>query len=149
MCGDLLRVTRGQTVGISHGIAESYDWQAPHNRDGIDLMLTTSAPETVNPWRTRAKRPTARASRPWCRGRAWSFGRGAEESNEKAFRYTYHFSFGVETIESPYTTMWPRCRRTVRQSDGMHWPGLMGEHMCGLGADRGSRLSLQRLRLSS
>ena len=66
------------------------------NSDGVDLMLTTSTPETVNPVADACEAagvPCISTVVPW---EAWYFGRGAKPEDKKAFRYTYHFCFGVE-----------------------------------------------------
>src|SRR5690349_7795681 len=86
------------------------------NSDGVDLMLTTSTPETVNPVADACEAagvPCISTVVPW---EAWYFGRGAKPSDKKAFRYTYHFCFGVEQFASAYTTMWPQVPTSRRSA---------------------------------
>jgi branched-chain amino acid transport system substrate-binding protein len=40
---------------------------------------------------------------PW---QAWYYGRGAKPGNNAAFKYTYHFSFGVENFAKTYISQW-------------------------------------------
>src|SRR3954463_976245 len=90
------------------------------NSDGVDLMLTTSTPETVNPVADACEAagvPCISTVVPW---EAWYFGRGAKPDDKKAFRYTYHFCFGVEEFASAYTTMWPQV--PTNKKVGVMWP---------------------------
>jgi branched-chain amino acid transport system substrate-binding protein len=90
------------------------------NSDGVDLMLTTSTPETVNPVADACEAagvPCISTVVPW---EAWYFGRGAKPDDKKAFRYTYHFCFGVEEFASAYTTMWPQV--PTNNKVGVMWP---------------------------
>lgn len=76
------------------------------NSSGVDLMLATSTPEVVNPVSDAceaAGTPCISTIVPW---QAWYFGRGAKPGNNAAFKYTYHFSFGVEDFAAFYTSMW-------------------------------------------
>ena len=76
------------------------------NGAGIDLMLTTSTPEVVNPVSSAceaAGMPCISTVVPW---EAWYFGRGAKPTNKAAFKYTYHFSFGVENFAATYISQW-------------------------------------------
>ena len=90
------------------------------NSDGVDLMLTTSTPETVNPVADACEAagvPCISTVVPW---EAWYFGRGAKPEDKKAFRYTYHFCFGVGEFASAYTTMWPQV--PTNNKVGVLWP---------------------------
>jgi branched-chain amino acid transport system substrate-binding protein len=90
------------------------------NRDGIDLMLTTSTPETVNPVSDACEAagvPCISTVVPW---EAWYFGRGADPADDKAFEYVYHFCFGVEKFYNAYTTMWPQV--PTNKKVGVMWP---------------------------
>jgi branched-chain amino acid transport system substrate-binding protein len=90
------------------------------NNTGVDLMLTTSAPETVNPVSDACEAagvPCISTVVPW---EAWYFGRGAKPTDKKAFQYTYHFCFGVEQFASAYTTMWPQV--PTNKKVGVMWP---------------------------
>jgi branched-chain amino acid transport system substrate-binding protein len=90
------------------------------NSDAVDLMLTTSTPETVNPVADACEAagvPCISTVVPW---EAWYFGRGGKPDDKKAFRYTYHFCFGVEEFASAYTTMWPQV--PTNNKVGVMWP---------------------------
>ncbi len=76
------------------------------NSDNVDLMLTTSTPEVVNPVADAceaAGTPCISTVVPW---ESWYFGRGAKPGNKAAFKYTYHFSFGVENFAATYISQW-------------------------------------------
>src|SRR4051812_20454937 len=70
----------------------------------VDLMLTSSTPETVNPVSDACEAagvPCISTVVPW---EAWFFGRGGSAS--KTFKFTYHFSFGAEDFAKTYISMW-------------------------------------------
>jgi branched-chain amino acid transport system substrate-binding protein len=76
------------------------------NSDNIDLMLASSTPEVVNPVSDACEAagvPCISTVLPW---QAWYFGRGAKEDDKAAFRYTYHFSFGVGDFGKGYFPTW-------------------------------------------
>lgn len=90
------------------------------NGDGIDLMLTTSTPETVNPVSDACEAagvPCISTVVPW---EAWYFGRGAKPGQKRAFRYTFHFCFGVEQFHQAYTHLWPQVK--TNRKVGVMWP---------------------------
>jgi branched-chain amino acid transport system substrate-binding protein len=90
------------------------------NGDGIDLMLTTSTPETVNPVSDACEAagvPCVSTVVPW---EAWYFGRGAKPTDTHAFTYTFHFCFGVEQFANAYTHMWPQVE--TNKKVGVMWP---------------------------
>jgi branched-chain amino acid transport system substrate-binding protein len=90
------------------------------NSTGVDLMLATSTPETVNPVSDACEAagvPCISTVVPW---EAWYFGRGAKPTDKKAFTFTYHFCFGVEQFDNAYTTMWPQV--ATNRKVGAMWP---------------------------
>ncbi len=90
------------------------------NNSNIDLMLTTSTPETVNPVSDACEAagvPCISTVVPW---EAWYFGRGAKPTDKKAFKYVYHFCFGTEQFADAYTTMWPEVKTNMKV--GVLWP---------------------------
>ncbi|HLL67812.1 MAG TPA: ABC transporter substrate-binding protein [Micromonosporaceae bacterium] len=90
------------------------------NGDGVDLMLTTSTPETVNPVSDACEAagvPCISTVVPW---EAWYFGRGAKPDQKDAYKYTFHFCFGVEQFRSAYTTLWPQV--TTNKKTAVMWP---------------------------
>ncbi len=90
------------------------------NGDKVDLMLTTSTPETVNPVADAceaAKVPCISTTMPW---EAWYFGRGAKPGSASPFKYTFHFCFGVEEFYKAYTHLWPQV--ATNKKVGVMWP---------------------------
>ncbi|WP_133918009.1 ABC transporter substrate-binding protein [Streptomyces sp. NBC_00582] len=90
------------------------------NAEGIDLMLTTSTPETVNPVSDACEAagvPCISTVVPW---EAWYFGRGGKPDQKQAFQYTYHFCFGVEQFHQAYTHLWPQVK--TNKKTGVMWP---------------------------
>jgi branched-chain amino acid transport system substrate-binding protein len=88
--------------------------------DQVDLMLTTSTPETVNPVSDACEAagvPCVSTVVPW---EAWYFGRGAKAGAASPFKFTYHFCFGVQQFFNAYTTMWPQV--TTNKKIGVMWP---------------------------
>jgi branched-chain amino acid transport system substrate-binding protein len=76
------------------------------NSNGIDFMLTTSTPETVNPVSDACEAagvPCLSTVMPW---EAWYFGRGAKPGQPSPFKWTYHFSFGVKNFLDCYVSQW-------------------------------------------
>jgi branched-chain amino acid transport system substrate-binding protein len=90
------------------------------NSDAVDLMLTTSTPETVNPVSDACEGagvPCISTVVPW---EAWYFGRGAKPGEDSPFKYTSHFCFGVEQFATTYTDMWPQV--PTNKKVGVMWP---------------------------
>lgn len=90
------------------------------NGEGVDLMLVTSTPETVNPVSDACEAagvPCISTVVPW---EAWYYGRGAKPGQNKAFTYTYHFCFGVEQFHQAYTHLWPQV--ATNRKVGVMWP---------------------------
>jgi branched-chain amino acid transport system substrate-binding protein len=76
------------------------------NGSGIDFMLVTSTPEVVNPVSDACEAagvPCLSTVMPW---EAWYYGRGAKPGAPSPFKWTYHFSFGVKSFLTAYTSQW-------------------------------------------
>jgi branched-chain amino acid transport system substrate-binding protein len=76
------------------------------NGDGVDFMLATSTPETVNPVADACEAagvPCLSTGMPW---EPWYFGRGAKPGEPSPFRWTYHFGFGVGNFSKAYISQW-------------------------------------------
>lgn len=76
------------------------------NNDKIDLMLTTSTPEVVNPVSDACEAagvPCLATVMPW---EAFYFGRGAKPGEPSPFKWTYLFSFGVADFVKSYVSQW-------------------------------------------
>jgi branched-chain amino acid transport system substrate-binding protein len=86
----------------------------------VDLMLTTSTPETVNPVSDACEAagvPCISTVVPW---EAWYFGRGAKPGEASPFKFTYHFCFGVEQFHQMYAHEWPQV--PTNKKVGVMWP---------------------------
>ncbi len=76
------------------------------NSDKVDLMLSTSTPETVNPVADACEAagvPSLSTVMPW---EAFYFGRGAKPGEPSPFKWTYLFSFGVHEFLNCYVSQW-------------------------------------------
>ncbi len=76
------------------------------NRDKVDLMLSTSTPETVNPVADACEAagvPSLSTVMPW---EAFYFGRGAKPGQPSPFKWSYLFSFGVHDFLNCYVSQW-------------------------------------------
>ncbi|WP_440532675.1 ABC transporter substrate-binding protein [Variovorax sp. YR566] len=72
----------------------------------IDLMLTTSTPEVVNPVSDACEAagvPCLGTVMPW---EAWYFGRGAKPGQPSPYKWTFLFSFGVADFVKSYVSQW-------------------------------------------
>ncbi|HEY3925767.1 MAG TPA: ABC transporter substrate-binding protein [Acidothermaceae bacterium] len=90
------------------------------NSSKIDLMLTTSTPEQVNPVSDACEAagvPCISTVVPW---EAWYYGRGAKPGDNHAYKFVYHFCFGVQQFDNAYTTMWPQV--STNKKVGVMWP---------------------------
>ena len=86
----------------------------------VDLMLTTSTPETVNPVSDASEAagvPCISTVVPW---EAWYFGRGAKPGQPSPFKWTFHFCFGVQQFFLAYATLWPEV--PTNKKVGVMWP---------------------------
>ena len=84
------------------------------NRDKVDLMLSTSTPETVNPVADACEAagvPSLSATSPW---EAFYFGRGAKPGEPSPFKWTYHFCFGVGNFATLYADQWSKVETNRR-----------------------------------
>jgi len=76
------------------------------NEAHIDLMLTTSTPEVVNPVSDACEAagvPCLSTIVPW---ESWYFGRGAKPGQPSPFHWTYHFCFGGGDFFKCYNSQW-------------------------------------------
>src|SRR5271154_430533 len=76
------------------------------NSDGVDFMLSSSTPETVNPVADAceaAGMPCLSTGMPW---EPWYFGRGGKPGEPSPFKWTYHFGFGVANFSKAYISQW-------------------------------------------
>ena len=90
------------------------------NTSNVDLILTTSAPETVNPVSDAAEAagvPCISTVVPW---EAWYFGRQANPASPVPFKWTYHFAFGVAQFANAYEKLWPQV--PTNKTVGVMWP---------------------------
>ncbi|MET3803054.1 branched-chain amino acid transport system substrate-binding protein [Nakamurella sp. UYEF19] len=88
--------------------------------EGVDLMLTTSTPETVNPVSDACEAagvPCISTVVPW---EAWYYGRGAKPDQKAAYKFTYHFCFGVQQFYLAYSHLWPQV--STNKKVAVMWP---------------------------
>lgn len=90
------------------------------NSSKIDLMLATSTPETTNPVADACEAAGVPCITTVCPWEAWYFGRGAKPGEPSPFKFTYHFSFGVEEFHKAYASMWPQI--PTNKKVGVMWP---------------------------
>ncbi len=90
------------------------------NSDKVDLILATSTPETTNPVADAAEAAGVPCITTVCPWEAWYFGRGAQPDQPSPFKYTYHFSFGVDEFAVTYTASWPQV--PTNKKIGVMWP---------------------------
>jgi branched-chain amino acid transport system substrate-binding protein len=104
------------------------------NSDNVDLMLTTSTPEVVNPVSDACEAagvPCVSTILPW---EAWYFGRGAKPGQPSPFKWTYHFSFGVAEFAKAYISLWSNGQVQTNKKVGVMFPNdadgnALREHM--------------------
>ena len=92
------------------------------NSDNVDLMLTTSTPEVVNPVSDACEAagvPCVSTILPW---EAWYFGRGAKPGEPSPFKWTYHFSFGVAEFAKAYISEWSNGQVPTNKKVGVMFP---------------------------
>jgi branched-chain amino acid transport system substrate-binding protein len=92
------------------------------NNQSIDMMLTTSTPETVNPVADACEAagvPCLSTIVPW---EAFYFGRGAKPGAPSPFKWTYHFSFGTGEFAKTYVSMWANGGIETNKKVGVLYP---------------------------
>jgi branched-chain amino acid transport system substrate-binding protein len=86
----------------------------------VDLMLTTSTPETVNAVSAACEAagvPCISTVVPW---QAWYLGLGGQIGQSTTFKYIFHYCFGVEQFFNAYTHLWPQV--PTNKKVGVMWP---------------------------
>jgi branched-chain amino acid transport system substrate-binding protein len=76
------------------------------NEDKVDMMLAISTPEVVNPVSDACEAagvPCMSSVMPW---EAWYFGRGAKPGAPSPYKWSFHFSFGVDNFARTYVSQW-------------------------------------------
>lgn len=84
------------------------------NDERIDLMLTASTPEVVNPVADACEAagvPCLATVMPW---EAFYFGRGAKPGEPSPFKWTYLFSFGVSNFVTAFLSQWSKLPNNKR-----------------------------------
>jgi branched-chain amino acid transport system substrate-binding protein len=92
------------------------------NNQGIDIMLTTSTPEVVNPVADACEAagvPCLGTVMPW---EAFYFGRGAKPGEPSPFKWTYLFSFGTNEFAKTYMSMWASSGIETNKKIGVMYP---------------------------
>jgi branched-chain amino acid transport system substrate-binding protein len=92
------------------------------NNQNIDMMLTTSTPEVVNPVSDACEAggmPCLGTVLPW---EAFYFGRGAKPGAPSPFKWTYLFSFGTNEFAKTYISMWSNSGIETNKKVGVLYP---------------------------
>jgi len=76
------------------------------SKDGVDMMLATSTPEVINPVSDASEAAGVPCLTTVCPWEAWYFGRGAKPGQPSPFKWTYHYSFGVNSFLVAYVSQW-------------------------------------------
>jgi len=87
-------------------------------KDGVDLVVVASTPETTNPVSDQCELngvPCISSVAPW---QSWFLGRKGDP--KKPFKSTYHFFWGVEDLTGVYTDLWDQLD-TNKKGGGL-WP---------------------------
>ena len=90
------------------------------NSDGIDLMLTTSTPEVINPVSDACEAAGVPCISTTCPWEAWVLGRGAKLTDTAPFKFTYIFSFGSQQFTNAFLSGWPQV--PTNKKVGAMWP---------------------------
>jgi branched-chain amino acid transport system substrate-binding protein len=88
------------------------------NKDGADLILAASTPDTVNPVADQCEAngvPCITSVAPW---QPYYLGRGG--TPDKPFHWTYHFFWGLEDVEAVYQDIWGQVN--TNKQVGALWP---------------------------
>jgi branched-chain amino acid transport system substrate-binding protein len=88
------------------------------NKNKVDIILTTSTPETNNPVSDAAEAagvPAISTVEPW---EAWFFGRKGDP--KKGFKSVFHFSFGTGDFAKTYLSQWSLIK--TNKKVGVMWP---------------------------
>lgn len=88
------------------------------NQDGVDLVLASSTPDTVNPVADQCEAngvPCITTAAPW---QPVYFGRGG--TPEDGFDWNYHFFWGLEDVEAVFMDIWDQVD-TNKQAAAL-WP---------------------------
>ncbi len=92
------------------------------NQDKVDLVLSTSTPETNNPVADACEQagvPHVSTIEPW---EAWYLGRGATPGKPSPFKWGYHFSFGVAEFGKEFINNWKNGPVKTNRKVGVMWP---------------------------
>ncbi len=78
------------------------------SNEHIDLMLSTSTPETVNPVSDACEAAGVPSLGTQCPLESFYFGRGGKKGESSPFKWTFDFSFGTEQFIKAYLSMWDK-----------------------------------------
>ncbi len=121
-CGD------GQTHPITIIIKDS---QSDTNRaaqvagdlitnDGVDIMMVTSTPDTVNPVADQCEALQTPCVSNDCPLEAYYAGRGVAPFTPNAFKWTYHAFWGIQDLANIQLNMWDTLK--TNKKVGVMWP---------------------------
>ncbi len=105
--GETYRVTILDRDGQSSPSRASQLAKELIDRENINLMLTTSTPETVNPVSDACEAAGVPSIGTDCPLESFYFGRGAKPGQPSPFKWSFDFSFGVAQFVDGYLAQWP------------------------------------------
>jgi branched-chain amino acid transport system substrate-binding protein len=93
------------------------------NNENVDMVLTTSTPEVVNPASDACEAsgvPCLSTIVPW---EAWYYGRGAKPGQPSPFKWSYLFAFGGKQFSVAYLSAWNHGGVATNRKLGVMEPG--------------------------
>ncbi len=88
--------------------------------DGVDVMMVTSTPDTVNPVADQCEALSTPCVSNDCPLEAYYAGRGAVPFAANAFKWTYHAFWGIQDLANVQLDMWNTLSTNKRV--GVMWP---------------------------
>jgi branched-chain amino acid transport system substrate-binding protein len=88
--------------------------------DGVDVMMVTSTPDTVNPVADQAEALGTPCVSNDCPLEAYYAGRGVAPFTAGAFKWTYHAFWGIQDLANVQLNMWDSI--TTNKKVGVMWP---------------------------
>ena len=88
--------------------------------DGVDIMMVTSTPDTVNPVADQCEALQTPCVSNDCPLEAYYAGRGVTPFKPGAFKWTYHAFWGIQDLANIQLDMWNTLK--TNKSVGVMWP---------------------------
>ena len=88
--------------------------------DGVDIMMVTSTPDTVNPVADQCEALRTPCVSNDCPLEAYYAGRGVAPFTPDAFKWTYHAFWGIQDLANVQLNMWDTLQ--TNKKVGVMWP---------------------------